>query len=91
MALGLAKVVLLALGQMPFVQAAPFYTPHLFSTATEEEGKDAADPGLWINLTVAVLLVLLGGVFAGLTIALMGQVSLEPWALEYHKGTQTDV
>jgi metal transporter CNNM len=73
MALGLAKVLLLALGQMPFVRAAPFYTPHLFSTAAEEEGKAPEDAELWINLTVAVLLVLLGGVFAGLTIALMGQ------------------
>lgn len=30
---------------------------------------------LWIYLAVAVALVLLGGAFAGLTIALMGQVS----------------
>ena len=32
-------------------------------------------PTLWIYLAVAVALVLLGGAFAGLTIALMGQVS----------------
>lgn len=31
-------------------------------------------PTLWIYLAVAIGLVLLGGAFAGLTIALMGQV-----------------
>lgn len=34
-------------------------------------------PTLWIYLAVAVALVLLGGAFAGLTIALMGQVILQ--------------
>ncbi|KAF1998491.1 DUF21-domain-containing protein [Amniculicola lignicola CBS 123094] len=33
----------------------------------------AGDPQLWVYLSVAMVLVLLGGVFAGLTIALMGQ------------------
>ena len=32
-----------------------------------------ADPSLWAYFGIAVALVLLGGVFAGLTIALMGQ------------------
>ena len=32
-------------------------------------------PTLWIYLAVAIALVLLGGAFAGLTIALMGQVN----------------
>jgi hypothetical protein len=42
---------------------------------TEElDTKAPEDPSLWIYLAVAVLLVLLGGAFAGLTIALMGQV-----------------
>ncbi|EME89133.1 uncharacterized protein MYCFIDRAFT_201799 [Pseudocercospora fijiensis CIRAD86] len=39
----------------------------------EDLPKDADDPSLWIYLGVAIALVLLGGVFAGLTIALMGQ------------------
>ena len=34
----------------------------------------ADKPTLWIYLAVAIALVLLGGAFAGLTIALMGQV-----------------
>lgn len=40
----------------------------------DEDGpKDVEDPNLWAYLGVAVALVLLGGAFAGLTIALMGQ------------------
>ena len=41
--------------------------------AEPEEPKTAEDPGLWIYLAIAIFLVLLGGAFAGLTIALMGQ------------------
>lgn len=33
---------------------------------------------LWLYLSFAAALVLLGGAFAGLTIALMGQVSCTP-------------
>jgi metal transporter CNNM len=69
--LGLAKVLFLSLAQLPLVQAAPTY---LFHAKDEEEGKDPDDPGLWLYLGVAAALVLLGGAFAGLTIALMGQV-----------------
>jgi len=39
----------------------------------DELPKSPDDPDLWIYLSVAVALVLLGGAFAGLTIALMGQ------------------
>ncbi|KAE8857788.1 hypothetical protein PTNB73_09036 [Pyrenophora teres f. teres] len=41
--------------------------------ADEDLPKDANDAQLWLFLGVAVALVLAGGVFAGLTIALMGQ------------------
>jgi len=41
--------------------------------AAADAPKSAADAGLWLYLAVAILLVLGGGVFAGLTIALMGQ------------------
>ncbi|OAP56322.1 hypothetical protein AYL99_09501 [Fonsecaea erecta] len=71
--LGFAKILFLSLGQVPIVRAAPAYAAKLFSSADEPEGKDPDDPGLWIYLTVAAVLVLLGGAFAGLTIALMGQ------------------
>ncbi|KAI2474668.1 DUF21-domain-containing protein [Pyrenophora tritici-repentis] len=41
--------------------------------ADQDLPKDSSDPQLWLFLGVAVALVLAGGVFAGLTIALMGQ------------------
>ena len=69
--------LLMSLAVMPLLRASPIN--HGFSTASEEETpKPASDPTLWIYLAVAVVLVLLGGVFAGLTIALMGQVSTNP-------------
>lgn len=48
------------------------------------------DPTLLIYLLVAVGLVLLGGAFAGLTIALMGQVQISFgysifWGVEAHR------
>lgn len=73
--LALAKILVVSLGQSTFVQALPIHASYLFSTAAEEEGKDPSEPGLWIYLSFAAVLVLLGGAFAGLTIALMGQVS----------------
>ncbi|KIV80678.1 hypothetical protein PV11_08163 [Exophiala sideris] len=73
MVLGLAKILVLSLGQIPFVQAAPIHASYLFFASDEPEGKDPEDPSLWIYLSVAAILVLLGGAFAGLTIALMGQ------------------
>jgi len=66
----LAKGLLLTLGHLPFIQAAPFHAPFIFAKEKEEEEAE-----LWLYLGVAALLVLLGGSFAGLTIALMGQVS----------------
>lgn len=43
------------------------------SNVQKAEHRDPEDATLWLDLTLAVVLVLLGGVFAGLTIALMGQ------------------
>jgi hypothetical protein len=72
--LGLAKVLFLSLGQLPLAQAAPIQLYSIFTTE-EDDRKPADDPSLWLYLGVAAALVLLGGAFAGLTIALMGQVS----------------
>jgi hypothetical protein len=72
--LGLAKVLFLSLGQLPLAKAAPIQLYSIFTTK-EDDGKSAEDPSLWLYLGVAAALVLLGGAFAGLTIALMGQVS----------------
>jgi len=62
---------------MPFVRAIPLplHATTIFSAFKEEEGMDGDDTALWLYLTVAAVLVLAGGAFAGLTIALMGQVS----------------
>ena len=70
--LPVVKLLLIGIANLPLLRAAPTR----FSVSVEEDGAMAPDnPTLWIYLAVAVGLVLLGGVFAGLTIALMGQVS----------------
>lgn len=72
--LGLSKVLFLALGQIPVVQALPVHlSQYLYDAAKEPESEQPAGPSLWMYLAVAAALVLLGGAFAGLTIALMGQ------------------
>ena len=74
MILSLAKLLMLGIVNLPFLRAAPTRYPH-FTTFVEADGGMPADnPTLWIYMAVAVGLVLLGGAFAGLTIALMGQV-----------------
>ncbi|KAK2761801.1 hypothetical protein FQN54_001629 [Arachnomyces sp. PD_36] len=69
-AVALVKVLLLAISQIPLIRAVP--TP-LFYALDVEEGKPPSDPSLWLYLGIAAALVLSGGAFAGLTIALMGQ------------------
>lgn len=69
----LSKLLFLALSSLPFSWAAPLralaFNPH----AEKVQPKDPEDASLWLDLALSVVLVLLGGVFAGLTIALMGQ------------------
>lgn len=73
--LSLVKVLLLGISSLPSLRAAPTrFTPFLFAEDDSDASKSPGDATLWIYLTVAVGLVLLGGAFAGLTIALMGQV-----------------
>ncbi|KAI2468187.1 DUF21-domain-containing protein [Annulohypoxylon bovei var. microspora] len=65
--LGLSRAVFLSLG---LVSAAPtqYYSRTLDNAPEEAEGG-----ALWVLYVVSMVLVLLGGAFAGLTIALMGQ------------------
>lgn len=77
--LGLAKVFFLAVAQIPLVRAAPFHASSTLFATAKDEPKTADDPNLWLYLGVAAILVLLGGAFAGLTIALMGQVRHVDW------------
>lgn len=70
--LGVAKLAFL-----PLVSAAPtFFNQPIAARAEHKHGSggmEAGDPDLWLYLGVAIVLVLSGGAFAGLTIALMGQ------------------
>ncbi|KAJ5646620.1 hypothetical protein N7490_002992 [Penicillium lividum] len=69
MVLGLAKCIFLAIFHLPLTSAAP-----VFSTSHDTEPpKEPSDPSLWLYLGISAALVLSGGAFAGLTIALMGQ------------------
>lgn len=71
--LSAAKLILFGLlPNLPFLRAAP--TPPFSTWGEGVDPLPARNPQLWIYLVVAVGLVLLGGAFAGLTIALMGQV-----------------
>ncbi|EGD94057.1 CBS domain-containing protein [Trichophyton tonsurans CBS 112818] len=69
--LALTKLVLCSLSRLPLLYAAP-----LTSSAVEKLAHVPKPPdefSLWLYLSIAAALVLSGGAFAGLTIALMGQ------------------
>jgi metal transporter CNNM len=63
---GISKLLFLGLAQISHVAAAPLKR---YLGLLEKETKDPEDPSLWLYLTIAATLVLLGGAFAGLTIA----------------------
>ncbi|KAJ5189237.1 hypothetical protein N7472_008251 [Penicillium cf. griseofulvum] len=71
--LSLAKLLLVAVSQIPFATAAPTFSPLFLSSGDTEPPKEPSDPSLWLYLGFSAALVLSGGAFAGLTIALMGQ------------------
>jgi hypothetical protein len=61
---------LIAIASLPFAGALPVSeTAREVFALGKLEPKPADDPSLWLYLTSATVLVLLGGVFAGLTIA----------------------
>nr|POE49191.1 protein mam3 [Quercus suber] len=74
---GAVRPIVLAMAKLvaiPLASAMPLsLNPRGLGIMEEDAPKDADDPNLWIYLGVALALVLLGGAFAGLTIALMGQ------------------
>lgn len=71
--LSFARLLLVGLLHTTVTYARPLANFGLISILGEDEGqdepKDPADARLWIYLSTALVLVLLGGVFAGLTIA----------------------
>ncbi|THX61431.1 DUF21-domain-containing protein [Aureobasidium pullulans] len=74
-AFSIIKLLGASLINLPLSYAAPLFTisDSPIYRREEPDPKSPDDPQLWIYLSVAIALVLLGGVFAGLTIALMGQ------------------
>lgn len=72
-ALSLVKLLIVSLVHPTLSYAAPIFSRGLGVLKHGDEPKDAGDPDLYVYLGVACALVLLGGAFAGLTIALMGQ------------------
>jgi metal transporter CNNM len=70
--LGLGKA--LTLGYTTLVAAAPVST--LRPRDLHDEEPEAEGATLWVLFAISMVLVLLGGAFAGLTIALMGQDSV---------------
>lgn len=74
--LSVVKLLVLGMMNLPLLHAAPtIFSPFRIKTQ-EDTPMPPRSPTLWIYLAVAMSLVLLGGAFAGLTIALMGQVKL---------------
>lgn len=71
--LGLAKVLFLGLCQISYASAAPVREYLGLGLGLGERDEDLPkapdDPSLWVYLGIAAVLVLLGGAFAGLTIA----------------------
>jgi metal transporter CNNM len=65
--LGLTKTLILCLSRFQSVTAAPL--TGFFRPAEDGVPESEGDSSLWFYLSVAVVLVLLGGAFAGLTIA----------------------
>jgi len=73
--LSAAKLLTLGMMNLPFLAATPVGYIPFSNLAKTKDAMSPESPKLWIYLSVALGLVLLGGAFAGLTIALMGQVS----------------
>ena len=67
---GVSKLLFLVLAQITHVAAAPLkdYLGHSKKAHVKYHAEEE-DPSLWLYLAVAGVLVLLGGAFAGLTIA----------------------
>ncbi|KAI5298961.1 hypothetical protein KEM55_002733, partial [Ascosphaera atra] len=73
----LIRLTILLLSRLPRLLSSPLAYPASISNATAPSAQDEpptdSGPTFVVDLTVASILVLTGGVFAGLTIALMGQ------------------
>ena len=73
--LGLVRIFILAAAHLPLISAAPVRLR--ISDDADLQDEPVTGATLWLYLLIAGVLVLCGGAFAGLTIALMGQVSFD--------------
>ncbi|CAN6674897.1 protein Mam3p [Trichomonascus vanleenenianus] len=73
----MAQLLLLLFTQLPLLHALPIFTRRGIEGGIGDGGSDLVEepgtPQFWVNMGVSAFLVVLGGVFAGLTLGLMGQ------------------
>lgn len=72
--LSIAKIAVVLIAQLP-LQAAAYPLTYLTKQNTAEATPryNEESSSFWVNMGVSIALVLLGGIFAGLTLGLMGQ------------------
>ncbi|KII86274.1 hypothetical protein PLICRDRAFT_177845 [Plicaturopsis crispa FD-325 SS-3] len=59
--------------QIPLAYASPFvHNSAIVETAVKHGGEPVGSPAFWYKIAVSIVLVLVGGAFAGLTLGLMG-------------------
>lgn len=66
-----SKIAIVLIAQLPLRAAYPL--THLMHTSGKEEAPVEEAGDFWVNMSISVVLVLMGGIFAGLTLGLMGQ------------------
>lgn len=71
--LGLAKLLVLTISYLPLSAGAPALSTYIQHSSDTDNPTEPSDPSMWLYLSISAALVLSGGAFAGLTIALMGQ------------------
>ncbi|TCD71384.1 hypothetical protein EIP91_010090 [Steccherinum ochraceum] len=65
-------LISLALAGINSVKASPFSIADAGSSGVGDDGEEFGSPAFWYKLILSAVLVLVGGVFAGLTLGLMG-------------------
>lgn len=71
--LGLVRLIVLTISQLPVSAGAPAFSTYIHPSSDADTPTEPNDPSIWLYLGISAALVLSGGAFAGLTIALMGQ------------------